>query len=41
MTDELKYDRSLLGVEHELGSFTVTSEMIVDFARALLTRPDG
>ena len=34
MTAEIKYDRSLLGVEHEVGSFPVTSEMIVSFARS-------
>ena len=31
---EISYDRSLLGVEHEVGSFPVTSEMIVSFARS-------
>lgn len=32
-TDEgIKYDRSLLGVEHEIGSHEVTKQMIVDFA---------
>ena len=34
MTTEIKYDRSLLGVEHNIGSFPVTSEMIVSFARS-------
>ena len=34
-TDEdIKYDRSLLGVEHAIGTFPVTSEMIVRFARS-------
>ena len=31
---DLKYDRSLLGVDHDIGSFDVTSEMIVAFARS-------
>ncbi len=31
---EIKYDRSLLGVEQEVGPFPVTSEMIVNFARS-------
>ena len=30
---DLKYDRSLLGVDHDIGSFEVTKEMIVSFAR--------
>ena len=34
MTAEIEYDRSLLGVEHEVGSFPVTREMIVSFARS-------
>ena len=34
MTAEIRYDRSMLGVEHEVGSFSVTSEMIVSFARS-------
>lgn len=34
-TDEdIKYDRSLLGVEHHIGTFEVTTEMILDFATA-------
>ena len=34
-TDEdIKYDRSLLGLEHPVGTFHVTKEMIVSFARA-------
>ncbi len=34
-TDEdIKYDRSLLGVEHTIGTFHVTQDMIVDFATA-------
>lgn len=34
-TDEdIKYDRSLLGVEHSVGTFEVTKEMIVSFARS-------
>ena len=33
-TDEgIKYDRSLLGVEHPIGTFSVTREMVVGFAR--------
>ena len=32
-TDEgIVYDRSLLGVEHPVGTFTVTKEMITGFA---------
>ena len=31
---DLKYDRSLLGVDHDIGSFDVTKEMIVAFARS-------
>lgn len=31
---DLKYDRSLLGVEHPIGSYEVTKEMIVSFARS-------
>ena len=31
-TDEdIKYDRSLLGLEHPVGTFHVTKEMIVSF----------
>lgn len=34
-TDEgIKYDRSLLGVEHPIGTFDVTKNMIVGFARS-------
>ena len=31
---ELKYDRTLLGVEHHVGTFEVTRQMIVAFGRA-------
>ncbi len=31
---ELVFDRSLLGVDHEIGSFPVTREMIAKFARS-------
>ena len=31
---DLKFDRSLLGVDHDIGSFDVTKEMIVAFARS-------
>ena len=31
---DIKFDRDLLGVEHSVGSFPVTREMIVAFARA-------
>lgn len=31
---DIEYDRSLLGVEHPVGSFEVTKDMIVDFARS-------
>jgi acyl dehydratase len=31
---DLSYDRSLLGVEHHVGTFSVTREMIVAFAQA-------
>ena len=31
---DIKFDRSLLGVDHEVGSFQVTTEMIVRFARS-------
>ena len=31
---EIKFDRSLLGVEHPVGTFPVTREMIVAFARS-------
>ena len=48
-TDEgIKYDRSLLGVEHPIGTFDVTKKMIVGFARAtgetdtkFIGTPDG
>ena len=32
--EDLKYDRSLLDVEHPIGSFEVTEEMILGFARS-------
>ena len=32
--DEIKYDRSLLGVEHSIGTFDVTKQMVVSFARS-------
>ena len=32
--DGIKFDRSLLDVDHEIGSFEVTTEMIVRFARS-------
>ncbi len=32
--EDIKFDRSLLCVEHEIGSFPVTTEMIVQFARS-------
>jgi acyl dehydratase len=32
--DNITYDRSLLGVEHPVGSFQITSDMIVAFASA-------
>ena len=31
---DIRFDRDLLGVEHSIGSFRVTREMIVAFARA-------
>ena len=31
---DLKYDRSLLGVDHDIGVYDVTKEMIVSFARS-------
>ena len=31
---EIVFDRSLLGVDHEIGSFQVTKEMIVKFAHS-------
>ncbi len=31
---DIVFDRSLLGVDHEIGSFPVTKEMIVKFARS-------
>ncbi|MQF68076.1 MaoC family dehydratase [SAR202 cluster bacterium AD-802-K11_MRT_200m] len=48
-TDEgIKYDRSLLGVEHPIGTFDVTKKMIVGFARStgetdtkFIGNPDG
>ena len=30
--DELIYDRSMLGVEHHLGTYPITREMILEFA---------
>lgn len=30
--EEIKYDRSLLGVEHPMGPFTITREMILEFS---------
>jgi acyl dehydratase len=34
-TDEgIKYDRSLLGVEHHIGPFEVTRELILEFSQA-------
>ena len=32
--NEIKFDRSLLGVDHEIGSYEVTREMILKFARS-------
>jgi acyl dehydratase len=32
--EDIKYDRSLLGVEQRIGSFRVTSEMILEFSQA-------
>ncbi len=32
--DGIEFDRSLLGVEHEIGSVAVTAEMIINFARS-------
>ncbi len=32
--DDIEYDRSLLGVEHPIGSFPVTREMILGFLKA-------
>ena len=32
--EDIKYDRSLLGVEHPIGQFQVTKEMIVRFAES-------
>ena len=32
--EDIKYDRSLLGVEHPIGQFRVTKEMIVRFAES-------
>ena len=31
---DLKYDRSLLGVDHDIGTYDVTKEMIISFARS-------
>ena len=37
---DLKYDRSLLGVDHDIGTYEVTKEMIISFARSTgETRP--
>ena len=33
--EEIKFDRSLLGVEHPTGTFHVTKEMILGFARSV------
>ena len=30
--DDITYDRSMLGVEHHIGSFPITREMILEFA---------
>jgi 3-hydroxybutyryl-CoA dehydratase len=30
--EDIKYDRNLLGVEHPLGPFHITTEMILDFS---------
>ncbi|MCH9039860.1 MAG: MaoC family dehydratase N-terminal domain-containing protein [Chloroflexi bacterium] len=32
--DDIKYDRSLLGVSNSLGQFRVTAKMILDFAQS-------
>jgi len=32
--DEITYDRSQLGVEHHIGTFPITREMILDFAKS-------
>jgi acyl dehydratase len=34
MTEEIIYDRSLLGVEQHIGTFPITAEMILAFAKA-------
>lgn len=34
MADDIIYDRSLLGVEHHIGTFPITAEMILAFAAA-------
>ncbi|MSQ33272.1 MAG: hypothetical protein EXR60_02455 [Dehalococcoidia bacterium] len=34
-TTKLDYDRSVIGVEYDLGTFTVTQEMLVNYARAV------
>ena len=39
-TDDIKFDRSLLGVEHPIGTIEVTGEMIEEYAR-VTGAPDG
>lgn len=34
MAEELSYDRSLLGMEHHIGTFPITTEMLLAFATA-------
>ncbi|MBM3224161.1 MAG: MaoC family dehydratase, partial [Candidatus Tectomicrobia bacterium] len=34
MAEEISYDRSLLGVEHHIGTFPITADMILAFAAA-------
>ncbi len=34
MAEEIVYDRSLLGAEHHIGTFPITTEMILAFAKA-------
>lgn len=34
MAEDIIYDRSLLGVEHHIGTFSITKDMILDFAAA-------
>lgn len=34
MAEELIYDRSLLGVEHHIGTFPITTDMLLAFAKA-------